>query len=384
MDRLPHRRRVAVAAIVLVIGVGCNVLGTPTPTPEAEVTEQPSVEQPSREPNTTSAVTTPLPTTAPLSTPSATPSRPTPAATRASTSTPDSAATRGIEALVFNVIDGDTIDVLIEGQRYRVRYIGIDTPEMGPPTEPLAGEATRRNEELVGGQVVVLHKDVSEADRFGRHLRYVWVGDDMVNARLVRDGYARVSTFPPDVAHASTFLQYEREAREAGRGLWAQEEAPVGPPDAGANCDPAYPDVCIAPPPPDLDCGDLAFGRFVVLAPDPHGFDGDRDGLGCEATEAPLPFAAPTSTPTPSPTPTGTPTPTATPTLVPTATPTPTRTPTPTPPPGGSCDPSYPGVCIPVFPPDLDCGEIVYRNFIVLEPDPHRFDGDNDGIGCET
>jgi hypothetical protein len=52
--------------------------------------------------------------------------------------------------------------------------------------------------------------------------------------------------------------------------------------------------------------------------------------------------------------------------------------------PGGQCDPAYPTVCIPPPPPDLDCGEITYRNFMVLPPDPHRFDGDRDGIGCET
>ena len=48
-----------------------------------------------------------------------------------------------------------------------------------------------------------------------------------------------------------------------------------------------------------------------------------------------------------------------------------------------NCDPAYPNVCIPSPPPDLDCGDIEYRRFQVLEPDPHRFDGDKDGIGCE-
>jgi len=50
----------------------------------------------------------------------------------------------------------------------------------------------------------------------------------------------------------------------------------------------------------------------------------------------------------------------------------------------GECDPSYPDVCIPKSPPDLDCGDITYRRFRVLPPDPHRFDGDKDGIGCES
>jgi hypothetical protein len=84
------------------------------------------------------------------------------------------------------------------------------------------------------------------------------------------------------------------------------------------------------------------------------------------------------------PNPTATTPPTAT--LLPTQPPasptrTPTRTPTPRP---SNCHPSYPTVCIPPPPPDLDCGDIPYRNFAVLPPDPHRFDGDRDGVGCET
>jgi hypothetical protein len=47
-------------------------------------------------------------------------------------------------------------------------------------------------------------------------------------------------------------------------------------------CDPSYPDVCISPPPPDLDCGDIPDNDFTVLAPDPHGLDSEGDGIGCE------------------------------------------------------------------------------------------------------
>lgn len=101
-------------------------------------------------------------------------------------------------------------------------------------------------------------------------------------------------------------------------------------------------------------------------------------------TPTPTPTLAVTSTPSPTQTviPTLAPSPTATP--PPTATRTPTPTPTPTTQPAARCDPSYPDVCIPPYPPDLDCGEIRYRNFRVLPPDPHGFDRDRDGIGCET
>jgi len=115
------------------------------------------------------------------------------------------------------------------------------------------------------------------------------------------------------------------------------------------NCDTSYPDVCIPPYPPDLDCGEIQYANFKVLSPDPHGFDGDNDGIGCESGSTQPPTSVP-STPTKE----------------------------------ISCDTSYPDVCIPPYPPDLDCGEIQFANFKVLPPDPHRFDGDKDGIGCES
>ena len=101
------------------------------------------------------------------------------------------------------VTDGDTIRVLLQGQEYPVRYIGMDTPEMGHAD----GAAARdKNAALVSGKTVRLEKDVSETDRYGRLLRYVWVGDMMVNAELVRQGYAQAATFPPDVKYQQKFI----------------------------------------------------------------------------------------------------------------------------------------------------------------------------------
>jgi len=183
---------------------------------------------------------------------------------------------------VVNVVDGDTIDVIVNGTEHRVRYIGIDTPETVHPTrgeEPYGREASARNRELVLGKTVRLEKDVSETDQYGRLLRYVWLDDDtMVNEVLVAEGYAQVSTYPPDVKYADDFLELQRTARAQGLGLWGL--IPATPTAEG--CDPAYPDVCIPPPPPDLDCGEIAHRNFTVLAPDPHRFDGDKDGVGCE------------------------------------------------------------------------------------------------------
>lgn len=127
------------------------------------------------------------------------------------------------QARVTRIVDGDTIEVTMDGRRYTVRYIGVDTPESvapGQPVECYGREASRRNRELVEGKTVLLEKDVSETDRYGRLLRYVWVEGQMVNAVLVAEGYAQAATFPPDVRYADLFRELQRQAREQGRGLW--------------------------------------------------------------------------------------------------------------------------------------------------------------------
>jgi endonuclease YncB( thermonuclease family) len=118
-----------------------------------------------------------------------------------------------------HIIDGDTIDVLLDGRSHTVRYIGVDTPERDAP---FYTEATAANAELVEGQTVILVRDVSETDRFGRLLRYVYLSDGtFVNAELLRRGYAQAVTFPPDVSHAEEFADLQTEAAAAGLGLWA-------------------------------------------------------------------------------------------------------------------------------------------------------------------
>ena len=124
-----------------------------------------------------------------------------------------SVSSRGV--LVQRVIDGDTV-VLADGER--VRYIGMDTPERG---EPFFDEATEYNRRLVEGQRVGLLKDQSETDRFGRLLRYVFAGDILVNADLVREGLAEAKRYEPDVKFADCFDALMQEAREDQRGMWA-------------------------------------------------------------------------------------------------------------------------------------------------------------------
>lgn len=126
------------------------------------------------------------------------------------------------DILVKRVIDGDTIE-LATGER--VRYIGIDTPETVDPREEVGcfgKEASQRNKELVEGKKVRLEKDVSDLDSFGRLLRYVYAGDEFVNLTLVQEGYARASSYPPDIKYQEIFRTADAEARQKGSGLWGE------------------------------------------------------------------------------------------------------------------------------------------------------------------
>lgn len=212
----------------------------------------------------------------------------------------------GRDVVITSITDGDTFRAGDE----RVRLIGIDTPEVSGDVECFGREATAALDRLVPpGTDVRLVADVGLIDRYGRTLAYVYRLDDgtFINLAMARGGYAVPLTVPPDVAHSEALAEAAADARDAGRGLWsacgdgvdpgppppspppttaAPEVTPTTEPSGadpkGEDCDPAYPDACIPPAPPDLDCGDVALRDFTVLAPDPHHFDGGGDGRGCE------------------------------------------------------------------------------------------------------
>lgn len=223
-------------------------------------------------------------------------------------------------ATLSRITDGDTIRVITGGQEEPVRLILIDTPETRDPNRPpecFGQEATEYLTWLLSlGGTLYLERDVSERDQFDRLLRYAWLDFDdghayLVNEVMVRSGYASLSTYPPDLKYVEEIREANRFAREHGYGLWSGcltdasgdtndlTAAPEAPSDsamgivanplpeaagiaASGNCDPSYPGVCIPPSPPDLDCGDIPHRRFQVIPPDPHRFDGDSDGVGCE------------------------------------------------------------------------------------------------------
>jgi len=123
---------------------------------------------------------------------------------------------------VTRVIDGDTIE--IEGGE-KVRYIGMDAPETVDPRKPVqcfGKEASAENKQLVEGKEVELEKDVSETDKYGRLLRYVWLNGAMIDQELVQLGFARIETIPPDVKYEDIFKTAENSARTKNIGLWSK------------------------------------------------------------------------------------------------------------------------------------------------------------------
>lgn len=219
--------------------------------------------------------------------------------------------------MVIAVMDGDTILVDINGQDYKVRYIGIDALEPVGSTLKMGEKALHFNETLVNGKQVILIKDVSDVDIYDRLLRYVIVDNVFVNYEMVYAGYASAFPYPPDTACSEVFLNAQSTARLGLLGIWAPTRVPTvkiyptithtrwptaitnptivstrwptattnpyfNPTSVSGNCDPSYPTVCIPSPPPDLDCPEIPYRDFRVLWPDPHRFDGDDDGIGCE------------------------------------------------------------------------------------------------------
>ena len=131
------------------------------------------------------------------------------------TATTTVTALDGVTGQVRRVIDGDTIDVFLDNEVQRVRYIGMNTPERD---EPCYIEATEANRDLVGDETVLLVKDISETDPFDRLLRYVYVGDNFVNLELVRQGYAEAALYRPDDQHYDEFRELEQVAADQGLG----------------------------------------------------------------------------------------------------------------------------------------------------------------------
>ena len=168
---------------------------------------------------------------------------------------------------VTRVLDGDTLEV--EGG-IRIRLVLVDAPELNEPGGP---EARDYLTDLCLGSIALIDEDADQIgdDPFGRVLAVVYCEGTNANAMMISSG------------HADTLYDFCSES-EFGNEAWTGcSAAPPPPPQPPAEaCDPAYPTVCVPSPPPDLDCADIPHPNFEVLLPDPHNFDGDGDGIGCE------------------------------------------------------------------------------------------------------
>lgn len=135
------------------------------------------------------------------------------------------------KAYVKRVVDGDTIIATIDNTDYRVRFIGINTPESTTKIEEYGKEASNYTKEMLTGKTVYLEKDVRNTDKYDKLLRYVWleipnditseeINTKMFNAILLINGYAKLFTYPPDIKYVEYFKPLEEEARKNNTGLW--------------------------------------------------------------------------------------------------------------------------------------------------------------------
>jgi micrococcal nuclease len=211
---------------------------------------------------------------------------------------------------VAKVVDGDTIEVNINGITEKLRLIGIDTPETVDPRKPVqcfGKEASSRAKELLEGNKVRLESDPSQdnRDKYDRLLRYVYLEDGTsYNKLIISEGYAHEYTYNIPYKYQSEYKQAQKDAESAQKGLWSPSTcsgnteqsaskpevsqpapqpvtAPQPAPQQTSNCDPNY-TPCIPNVSYDLDCGDISTS-VQVIGTDRHRFDRDGDRYGCES-----------------------------------------------------------------------------------------------------
>lgn len=218
----------------------------------------------------------------------------------------DSIPASAVEARLVSVTDGDTLVVTIDGQPDTVRLYRSDAPEVqgcgGSEATSFARTALSYSDTP---GTIWIESDVTDRDRFDRKLGYVWweIGGHpyMLNEVMMRSGWAQDVDFG-DRLYADEFPPAVQFAERWQIGQWALcggfDLDSIAPAASGATldeieqegpgagqCDPSYPTVCIPPieVTGDLDCGQISYRRFDVVPPDPHDFDGDHDGVGCES-----------------------------------------------------------------------------------------------------
>jgi len=130
---------------------------------------------------------------------------------------------------VVAVHDGDTVSVIINNTKEKIRLIGIDAPEIAQ--KPWGEKAKKYLEALLSSSEwnVKLEFDVDKRDKYGRLLAYIWTTDGkLINLLMVKSGYAMLFTFPPNVKYVTELKVAQREARDRGLGIWADPSVDGG------------------------------------------------------------------------------------------------------------------------------------------------------------
>jgi micrococcal nuclease len=217
---------------------------------------------------------------------------------------------------VVSTGDGDTLAASINGQQLTIRLACIDAPETSQPYGREAADYLRAL--LPRGAAIQVR--VVDTDRYGRTVAEIYRSNgNLVNVDMVQSGHAVVyyDYLAGCEASRDRLIAAETTAKDRRLAFWSQSNpimpwdwrqgarpstapapapaaprpvatpaapvAPAAPVTRTSSCDPSYPDFCIPPNSPDLDCGNISQRRFRVRQPDPHRFDGDRDGIGCES-----------------------------------------------------------------------------------------------------
>ncbi|EKN68653.1 thermonuclease family protein [Schinkia azotoformans] len=138
-------------------------------------------------------------------------------------------ATSGVgeKTIVTNVVDGDTLDVMINNKEERIRLLLVDTPETkhpSKPVQPFGPEASKFTKDTLEGKEVTVELDVSERDKYGRLLAYIWIDGKMFNEMLLEKGLARVAyVYAPNTKYVDQFYEIQKKAQKQGIGIWSIE-----------------------------------------------------------------------------------------------------------------------------------------------------------------
>jgi endonuclease YncB( thermonuclease family) len=183
---------------------------------------------------------------------------------------------------IVRIIDAERWVLSIDGRDRRIRLIGVDARFArrvgGPPTDD-------PSDVLVAGAPLLIEQDSRAEDAAGRAWVWLWSGDELVNAAVLRNGVATLGRYWPNQRHETEMLQAQLSAARGRRGFWracVSLRRAISTEDPRRSCDPSYPGRCVPPFPPALDCDQISFANFRIEGPDVHDLDGDGDGLGCE------------------------------------------------------------------------------------------------------